>query len=125
MDDIKALVEFTRYLEELIGVLKPKLKSPAYSALWEAAVRELESSKNGQTNGHSEDAEFATPAKEMPDVMTAKQVAGVLKMSPQWGHMHVQKMAREGKINGFKVGDLWRFKREQVEAFMSIKARRR
>ena len=56
---------------------------------------------------------------EMPAVMTPKELASYLKMSPDWGHQTIMRMAREGKIRGTQVGDLWRFTREQVESYLS------
>jgi excisionase family DNA binding protein len=57
--------------------------------------------------------------KEMPDIMTAKELATYLKMSPEWGHQTIQRMARQGKIKGTQIGDLWRFTKEQVQAFLA------
>jgi len=57
--------------------------------------------------------------KELPAVMTSRELASFLKMSPQWGHQTIQKMARQGKIKGVQIGDLWRFSRENVEAFLA------
>jgi len=57
--------------------------------------------------------------KEMPAVMTAREVAAYLRFSKEWGHQTVMKMARQGKIKGEQFGDLWRFSREVVEALMA------
>lgn len=57
--------------------------------------------------------------EELPNVMTAKELASYLKLSPQWGHQTIMKMARQGKIKGTQIGDLWRFTKTQVEAYLS------
>jgi excisionase family DNA binding protein len=59
--------------------------------------------------------------EDIPAVMTAKELASFLKMSPRWGYQTVQRMAREGKIKGLQVGDLWRFTRAQVQAYLAGK----
>lgn len=56
---------------------------------------------------------------QLPNVMTAKEVAAYLKMSPEWGYQTIQRMARQGKIKGVQIGDLWRFTRQQVETFLN------
>ena len=56
---------------------------------------------------------------DMPEIMTAKELASYLKMSPEWGYQTIQRMARQGKIKGTRIGDLWRFTRDQVQAYLS------
>ncbi len=55
----------------------------------------------------------------LPEVMTSRELATYLKMSPQWGYQTIQRLAREGKIKGKQIGDLWRFTRQQVEAYLN------
>jgi excisionase family DNA binding protein len=56
--------------------------------------------------------------EEIPAIMTARELAAFLKMSKKWGHQTIGKMACKGEIRGFKVGDLWRFTRAQVQAYL-------
>ena len=55
---------------------------------------------------------------DLPEIMTASEVATMLRLSPKAGYQTIYKWAREGKITAFKVGDLWRFRRESVMRFL-------
>ena len=45
------------------------------------------------------------------DIFTAEEIAEYLRIHPYI----VRRLAREGKLPGFKVGGQWRFKKEKVE----------
>ena len=52
------------------------------------------------------------------DILTVEQVAELL-------HLHVMtiyRLAKEGKVPGFKVGGRWRFQRGAMEAWMVDRA---
>jgi excisionase family DNA binding protein len=53
-----------------------------------------------------------------PEVLTVEEVAQLL-------HLHVMtvyRLAKEGKLPGFKVGGRWRFQREVLEQWMVDRA---
>jgi len=53
-----------------------------------------------------------------PEVLTVSQVASLL-------HLHVMtvyRLAKEGKLPGFKVGGRWRFHRDALEKWMVDRA---
>ena len=56
-------------------------------------------------------AKAVSPAPELPQILTAAEVAKYLRVSPR----HVNDCAREGSIPGFKLGSIWRFRRESIE----------
>jgi len=52
------------------------------------------------------------------DILTIEQVAELL-------HLHVMtvyRLAREGRLPGFKVGARWRFRRDVLESWMADRA---
>lgn len=51
--------------------------------------------------------------KNMPrkEVITAEEVAKYLRIHPYT----VRRLAREGKLPGFKIGGQWRFKKEEID----------
>ncbi len=51
------------------------------------------------------------------EILTLKDVAKYLKLAEKTAY----KLAAEGKLPGFKVGGSWRFKREDVEAWIEEK----
>lgn len=55
------------------------------------------------------------------DILDTKEVAKLLKVSTRT----ITKLAERGELSGFKVGDLWRFQRSDVEAFIASQKRRR
>jgi len=57
------------------------------------------------------------------DILTDRQVAEIFLLNPRSGWRVVQKMARNGKLKGFKVGDFWRFTRQSIEDYTQRKAR--
>ncbi len=51
------------------------------------------------------------------EILTLKEVAKYLKLAEKTAY----KLVAEGKLPGFKVGGSWRFKREDVEAWIEEK----
>lgn len=49
------------------------------------------------------------------DIMTIREVADYLKINEKTAY----KLAAEGKIPGFKVGGAWRFRRSEIEAWIT------
>jgi len=49
------------------------------------------------------------------EILTLKEVAKYLKLAEKTAY----RLAAEGKLPGFKVGGSWRFKREDVEHWIS------
>lgn len=47
-------------------------------------------------------------------ILTLKEVAAYLKLAEKTAY----RLASEGKLPGFKVGGSWRFKREDLEAWI-------
>lgn len=45
------------------------------------------------------------------EILTAQEVAKYLRIHPYT----VKRLARAGKLPGFKVGDQWRFKKEDID----------
>ncbi len=48
-------------------------------------------------------------------ILTLKEVAAYLKLAEKTAH----RLASEGKLPGFKVGGSWRFKREDLDAWIN------
>ena len=51
----------------------------------------------------------------MKEVLTAKEVAGILKLNK----ITVYKYANEGTLPGVRIGNRWRFDRAQIEDMMA------
>lgn len=51
---------------------------------------------------------------KMFETLTPHEVAKVLKLHP----FTVTRLAREGKLPAFKVGGVWRFRRDQFERWI-------
>jgi len=49
------------------------------------------------------------------EILTLKEVAAYLKLAEKTAY----RLAAEGKLPGFKVGGSWRFKREDIESWIS------
>ena len=47
-------------------------------------------------------------------ILTLKEVAAYLKLADKTAY----RLVSEGKLPGFKVGGSWRFKREDIEAWI-------
>lgn len=57
----------------------------------------------------------------MPDeILEAKEVAALFKVSVR----SITRLAERGELVGFKVGDLWRFQRSDVEAYIEAQKRK-
>jgi excisionase family DNA binding protein len=54
------------------------------------------------------------------EILEAKEVAAMLKVSVR----SITRLAEKGELTGFKVGDLWRFQRSDVEAFIEAQKRK-
>ncbi len=48
------------------------------------------------------------------DVLTAEEVAEYLRI-----HFTVRRLARAGKLPGFKIGGQWRFDKEEIQKCMN------
>lgn len=53
-----------------------------------------------------------------PEILTVEEVARLLHLHA----MTVYRLAKEGKLPGFKVGGRWRFRRDTLEAWMADRA---
>ena len=53
------------------------------------------------------------------EIMTLKEVAEYLKVAEKTAY----RLAADGKLPGFKVGGSWRFKRSDIEHWISEKRR--
>jgi excisionase family DNA binding protein len=51
------------------------------------------------------------------EILTLKEVAEYLKLAEKTAY----RLAAEGKLPGFKVGGSWRFKKEDIEAWINEK----
>lgn len=49
------------------------------------------------------------------DILTVREVAAYLKITEKTAY----RLAAEGKIPGFKVGGAWRFKAQEIEAWIN------
>jgi excisionase family DNA binding protein len=52
----------------------------------------------------------------MEDLLTSDEVAYLLKIQPYT----VREWAKEGRLKGRKYGRMWRFKREDIQAFIDM-----
>lgn len=48
------------------------------------------------------------------EIMTIKELADYLKIAEKTAY----RFAAEGKVPGFKVGSAWRFKKEEIDAWI-------
>ena len=48
------------------------------------------------------------------DIMTVKELADYLKIAEKTAY----RFASQGKVPGFKVGSAWRFKKEEIDAWI-------
>lgn len=55
------------------------------------------------------------------DLLTDREASAYLRLSPRWGYISVQKWARSGVLRGGKVGDHWRFRKEDLDDFVFSK----
>jgi len=52
--------------------------------------------------------------KGMDEILEPREVAQLLKVH----HRTIVRWAEQGKLPGFKLGDLWRFRREAIEEYI-------
>lgn len=65
---------------------------------------------------------MSAPASQgLPELLTAKEVAAYLKLH----EVTVVSFARKGKLPGFKVGREWRFRAEDIQAWLEAREARR
>lgn len=50
----------------------------------------------------------------MDNILNGKEVANILKVS----NRHVTRLAEQGKLPGFQVGNLWRFRQKDLEEYI-------
>src|SRR5437762_3184579 len=55
----------------------------------------------------------------MDDILTLKEVAALLKVAEKTIYM----MAQRGELPAFKVGEQWRFRRTDLEAWIEVQSR--
>lgn len=53
--------------------------------------------------------------------LTDREAAVYLKLSAKFGHITIQRWAREGILRGGKVGDRWRFRKADLDDFVFAK----
>jgi excisionase family DNA binding protein len=51
---------------------------------------------------------------ELPNIMTVRELAAYLRMH----EMTIYRMARQGEIPAYKVGNRWRFNKHRVEKWL-------
>ena len=52
---------------------------------------------------------------EFEPILTSEQAAAFLQIHPKT----LQRMARQGRVPGYRVGDLWRFRASDLEAWLA------
>jgi len=52
------------------------------------------------------------------ETLTPNEIAKILRIHP----FTVTRLAREGKLPGFKVGGIWRFRKDQFERWVDRKS---
>jgi excisionase family DNA binding protein len=52
---------------------------------------------------------------EQPAILTVREVADYLRMH----EMTIYRMARQGEIPAYKVGNRWRFNRQRIEEWLT------
>jgi excisionase family DNA binding protein len=57
---------------------------------------------------------------ETDEILVAKEVAILLKVSVR----SITRLAEKGELIGFKVGDLWRFQRSDIETYIAAQKRK-
>jgi excisionase family DNA binding protein len=53
------------------------------------------------------------------ETITPNEIAAILRIHP----FTVTRLAREGKLPGFKVGGIWRFRKDQFEQWINAQSR--
>lgn len=57
----------------------------------------------------------------MNEIMTDKEAAAFMRMAPKTGHEVVQRYVRQGKLKALRVGNRYRFRKEDLLDFMEMK----
>ena len=57
--------------------------------------------------------------KELPELLDVKEVAAYLKLH----EVTILSFARQGKLPGFKVGREWRFRADEIRAWLEARGR--
>jgi excisionase family DNA binding protein len=52
------------------------------------------------------------------ETITPNEIAAILRIHP----FTVTRLAREGKLPGFKVGGIWRFRKDQFEQWINAQS---
>ena len=55
------------------------------------------------------------------ETITPNEIAAILRIHP----FTVTRLAREGKLPGFKVGGIWRFRKDQFERWIEERTNRK
>jgi excisionase family DNA binding protein len=55
------------------------------------------------------------------ELLTDRQAAEYLKLSEKWGWQTIQKWVKEGKLRAGRVGDHYRFKKQDLDDFVFAK----
>ena len=55
------------------------------------------------------------------ETLTPNEIAQILKLHP----FTITRLAREGKLPAFKVGGVWRFRRDQLERWIKQRTQQR
>ncbi|MFI5420683.1 MAG: helix-turn-helix domain-containing protein [Nitrososphaerales archaeon] len=61
----------------------------------------------------------------MDELLTDKEVAAYLKMSPKSGFLTIRQWAKQGKIRHGRAGEYYRFKKEDIDDFIFTAAKKR
>jgi hypothetical protein len=70
-----------------------------------------------RNNGHLQDASSGPPDYHDDDLLTAREVAVILRVSERWVRDHTTR--RSPKIRAIKLGPLVRYRWGDVRAFMA------
>ncbi len=62
------------------------------------------------------DLEFSSTASDgFEPILTSEQAAAYLQIHPKT----LQRMARQGRVPAYRIGDLWRFRASELEAWLA------
>jgi excisionase family DNA binding protein len=62
------------------------------------------------------DLEFSSSASNgFEPILTSEQAAAYLQIHPKT----LQRMARQGRVPAYRIGDLWRFRASELEAWLA------
>jgi len=57
-----------------------------------------------------------TETRVFEPLLSSAQAAALLQVHPKT----LQKMAREGKVPGWRIGDLWRFRASELDTWLRL-----